>query len=135
MAANTQPIYPVLPKLGWATLTTANSAYDGTGTVSTVYTAGTSGARIDQLRIKSLGLNTQNVLRVFVNNNATNTVASNNSLIAELTLTATNASQSSSSTDIRLPLDIVLPANYKLNVTIGTTSANGWQITAEGGDY
>ena len=39
MAANTAPIYSRTPVVGWGTLTTANTAKDGTGTVVTLFTA------------------------------------------------------------------------------------------------
>ena len=135
MPANTAPIYPVLPKMAWGKLVTANTAMDGTGTQVTVYTAGANGARVDKLRLKSLGTNIQTVLRVFVNNGATNATATNNSLIAELTLPATTASNTDGALDRVLLLDVALPPSYVLNCAIGTTVATGWQVTAEGGDY
>lgn len=135
MPANITPIYPVLPKMAWGKVLTANAAMDGTGTQVTVYTAGANGARVDKLRLKSLGTNIQTVLRVFVNNGATNATATNNSLIAELTLPATTASATDGALDRVLLLDVALPATYVLNCAIGTTIVAGWQITAEGGDY
>ena len=135
MAANINPIYPLTPKVAWGKVLTANTAMDGTGTQVTVYTAGANGARVDKLRCKALGTNIQTVLRVFVNNGATNATATNNSLIAELTLPATTASNTDGAIDRVLLLDVALPATYVLNCTIGTTVATGWQVTAEGGDY
>ena len=135
MPANTAPIYPLTPVIGWATQTTANTAMDGTGTVSTLLTAGANGIRIDKIRCKALGTNVASVLRVFVNNGSANTTAANNSLIAELTLPATTATSSAALTEYDLTLDVALPSGYKLNCAIGTTVAAGWQVTAEGGQY
>lgn len=135
MAANINPIYPLTPKVAWGKVLTANTAMDGTGTQVTVYTAGANGARVDKLRCKALGTNVQTVLRVFVNNGATNATPANNSLIAELTLPATTASNTGGALDRELLLDVALPATYVLNCAIGTTVATGWAITAEGGDY
>ena len=135
MAANINPIYPLTPKVAWGTVLTANTAMDGTGAQVTVYTAGANGARVDKLRCKALGANVQTVLRVFVNNGATNATPANNTLIAELTLPATTASNTYGALDRVLMLDVALPATYVLNVAIGTTVATGWAITAEGGDY
>ena len=136
MAVNTKPIYPLTPQtLCGKTITTANTAMDGTGTQVSVYTAGVNGARVDKLRLKALGTNIQTVLRVFLNNGATNETATNNSLISELTLPATTASATDAILDRVLLLDIAIPAGYVLNCAIGTTVSAGWQVTAEGGDY
>jgi hypothetical protein len=40
MAANTIPIYSKAGQIKYGTLTTANTAMDGTGTVLTIFTAG-----------------------------------------------------------------------------------------------
>jgi len=81
MTANTQPIFPLTPKVSWGTVTTANTAKDGTGTVVTVFTAGADGSRIDQIKVRALGTNVATVIRFFVNNGSTNATAANNSLV------------------------------------------------------
>lgn len=134
-SANTAPIFPLTPVLVWATLTAANTAPDGTGVVSTLVTGGASGTRVDKLRVRPLGENVATVLRVFVNNGGDNATAANNALIAELDCPATNASNSASSIGQELALDVVLPADYRLCVTICTAVASGLTVTAEGGDY
>ena len=145
MTANTQPIFPLTPKVSWATLTTANTAKDGTGTVVTVFTAGADGSRIDQIKVRALGTNVATVMRFFVNNGSTNATAANNSLIHEATIAATTLSETaalvdnnitiSANTTETIPPIPYLPAGYKLNVTIGTTVAAGLQVTVHGGDY
>ena len=46
MPANTSPVFPLTPVVPVGqTLTTANTAKDGTGTVVTLYTAGANGDR------------------------------------------------------------------------------------------
>ena len=135
MPANTTPIFPLTPKVSWATLTTANTAKDGTGTVGTCYTAGTNGARVDYLKVRALGTNVATVLRVFVNNGSDNATAGNNSLVLEQTIAATTLSETAALADNLVQLDMSIPAGYKINVTIGTTVAAGLQVTAFGGDY
>lgn len=136
MPANTNPIFPLTPKVYWATaLTTANTAKDGTGTVGTVYTAGSNGARVDYLKARALGTNTATVLRVFVNNGSDNSSAANNSLVLEQTIAATTLSEVAALADNLIQLDMSLPAGYKINVAIGTTVAAGLQVTGFGGDY
>lgn len=135
MAANTNVIFPLTPKAAWATLATANTAKDGTGTVGTVYTAGVNGSRVDYLKARALGTNTATVLRVFVNNGSDNATAGNNSLVLEQTIAATTLSETAALADNLVSLDMSLPAGYKINVTIGTTVAAGLQVTGFGGDY
>lgn len=145
MPANTIPIFPLTPKVSWATLTAANTAKDGTGTVATVFTAGANGSRIDQIKVRTLGTNVATVLRFFVNNGSANTTATNNSLIHEVTIAATTVSEVAALSDIDITIiknsveTVVpipyLPAGYKINCTIGTAVAAGIQITVHGSDY
>lgn len=135
MPANITPIFPLTPKVSWATLTTANTAKGGTGTVGTCYTAGANGARVDYLKVRALGTNVATVLRVFLNNGSDNDTAGNNSLVLEQTIAATTLSETAALADNLVTLDMSIPAGYKINVTIGTTVAAGLQVTAFGGDY
>lgn len=135
MPANTSPIFPLTPNLAWATVTTANTAKDGTGTVATVYTAGANGSRVDYLKVRALGTNVATVIRVFINNGSTNATAANNTLIMDQTIAATTNSETAQLADNIIQLDLSLPAGYKINVTIGTTVAAGLQVTGVGGDY
>lgn len=145
MAANTIPIFPVTPAVSWGTVTTASTLKDGTGTAVTVFTAGSNGARIDQIKVRALGTNVATVLRLFVNNGSVNTTAANNSLVHEVTIAATTLSETSSLADNDimiakddgkyLPPIPYLPAGYKINITIGTTVAAGLQVTVFGGNY
>lgn len=145
MPANTTPIFPITQKVSWGTLTAANTAKDGTGTVATLFTAGANGARIDQIKVRALGTNVATVLRLFVNNGSANTTATNNSLIHEVTIPATTLSEvaaladvdvtiSKNSTETVVPIPY-LPNGYKINATIGTAVAAGIQITVHGADY
>ena len=65
MAANTAPIFSLSPKIGFGgadsnggttgPLKTANTALDGTGTILTVYTAGSCGSFVQKLRFRPAG--------------------------------------------------------------------------------
>lgn len=141
MAANTTPIFSTKGSIQWnpAILTAANVAKDGTGTVATVATGNAAGNAagnlIQKLVARALGTNVATVLRVFINNGSANTTALNNSLIAELTLPATTLSEVAALPDYVVPLDLILPAGYKINCTIGTAVAAGFALTALGGEY
>lgn len=139
----TQPQFASTPKTSWGTVTTANTAKDGTGTVVTVFTAGANGSRIDKIVVRALGTNVATVMRLFVNNGSANTTAANNTLAYEQTIAATTLSETSALVDNVLdvtrgmatePVIPFLPAGYKINITIGTTVAAGLQVTVFGGD-
>jgi hypothetical protein len=136
MAVTALPIFAQTPifTVG-ATVTTANTAKDGTGTVVLVYTAGVNGSRIDNIKVRSTGTAVATVLRVFVNNGATNATATNNSLFTEATIAATTLSEVAALADNVITMGISLPATYRVYVTIGTTVAAALQVSGQGGDY
>lgn len=144
MAANTIPIYSKEGQLSFpaTSLTTANTAMDGTGTVATIFTAGVDGGRVERVRVKANGTNVATVLRIFINNGGDTTTAANNNLYAEKTIAATTASAAAALLTNELPdtidttaFPLVLPPGYRLTATIGTTVAAGLQITAIGSTY
>lgn len=143
--ANVQPIFPKKPNISWATMSAANTAKDGTGTVVTLFTADSAEpSQISCLKIKPLGTNVATVLRLFINNGQPNSSPANNSFIKEIllpttTLTETDVMKAESNSIINFNgIDheqLVLPAGYKLNAVLGTAVAAGYQFTAIGGDY
>lgn len=135
MPANTSPIFPVVPNVGWGKLLTANTAKDGTGTVVTVFTAGANGARVDEIRVRALGTNVATALRVFQNNGSTNATATNNTLIAGSTIAAATISEVAEFGETIISINKSIPAGHVINITIGTTVAAGLQVTCYGGDY
>lgn len=146
MAANTDPIYTKTPDIQWGStdgnggangsLKTANTAKDGTGTVLTVFTSdATNGGICQKLVIRAAGTNIQTVLRVFINNGSTNATAANNVLYSEITLAATTLSETSALTEYSIPLNLPMPAGYKINVTLGTTVSAGYFISGVGGKF
>lgn len=136
MPANTAPIFPLTPKLAFGKLTAANTAVDGTGTTAVIFTAGSNGARVDKIKARALGSNVATVARVFLNNGSSSATPTNNSLIGEIDLPATTASNAASiGPDIELLLDIAIPNGWTLLVCIGTAVSGGWQFSAVGGDY
>ena len=138
MAANNNPIFTRTADIQWpgAVLTAANTAKDGTGTVATVFTAdATEGGFVHKLVARAAGTNVASVLRVFINNGSTNGTAANNILHAEMTLPATTLSEVAAQPAYELPLNIALPAGYKINCTIGTAVSAGYYLSAPGGKY
>lgn len=136
MAANTTPIFVATPRSSFvSTGVNANTALDGTGTVATAFTAGANGSKIEQINLVNLGTAVATVVRIFINNGATNATAANNSLLYEVPIIANTLSQTAASSFVTLPTNIILPSGYKINVTTGTAIAAGIQVTCQGGDY
>ena len=123
-------------------ITAANTAADGTGTVTFLQTntagtaadwvAGTGGAFIDSLVIVPRGTNVVTVLRLFANANATNATAANNDLIGEATCPATTVSQVAALPPVVISVKRWFPAGTKLFVTLGTAVAAGFSVSAYG---
>ena len=138
MAANNNPIFTRVADIQWAAtaLTAANTAKDGTGTVATAFTAdATEGGYVSKLTARPAGTNVATVLRVFINNGASNATPANNILFAELTLPATTLSEVAALATYELLLNVALPGGYKINCTIGTAVAAGYYLSVAGGKY
>ena len=137
MATNTDPIFTGTPISPFgAAVTAANTAADGTGTVTTIFTAdATNGGFCGFIKLKPLGTNVASVARFFINNGSTNATATNNALIGEVTLPATTVSQTASLIELGYPVMMAMQAGYQINMTIGTAVAAGWIASVEAGSY
>lgn len=132
------PQYAAVMQISWGTVTAANIAKDGTGTVVTVATGGTNGSIINKIEVRAMGTNVATVMRFFVNNGATNATATNNTLAYEATIAATTLSEVAALADNVIdvtrgsttePVIPFLKAGHKINITIGTTVAAGLAVT------
>ena len=145
MAANTAPIYSIKGSVqsdnstGMApTLTTAAADYTGATATNNkqVWAAdATNGGFIQKIRFKAIGTNTASVGRIFINNGSANTTATNNTFIGEVSLPATTATNTAATADIDYPMNMALPAGFKIYVGLATTVAAGWTVTGIGGSY
>jgi hypothetical protein len=147
MAQNTNPIFPLIPVNSWVSGVAANAATPGvTANTTTDLTSGTiygpietagavEGSRLDFIKVRALGTNTQTVIRIWINNGSVTTTAANNTQYLERTLSATTVSQTAEQPDIILPMGISLAAGYRVYATFGTAVAAGFHLTAIGGDY
>lgn len=138
MSANTSPIFPLTIQTGFVQVvgTSANTAMDGTGTVSTIVTAGSSGTFVQKIRVKALGSNaSSSVMRIFINNGSAQGTASNNVLFGELAIPITTASNSAPLPELDYVMNIPLKAGYNVNVCFGTSGSAGWSVSAVYADY
>lgn len=139
MAVNTSPIFSAKGDIEWTIVqTAANTTYDGTiGTPAIVFSASVDGGFVQRLRFKASGSATATVARVFINNGQTTGSAANNVLFDEITLAATTAIQTAATAVYELPLNVALPAGYRILTTLGTvqSAGGGWYAVAVGGSY
>jgi hypothetical protein len=147
MAQNTAPVFPKVPAVTWVSGAGATAGTPGLAantttdlTSGTIYgpieTAGAvEGSRLDFIKVRALGTNVQTVIRIWINNGSATGTAANNTLYLERTLNSTSVSQTAEQPDIILPLNISLPAAYRVYATFGTAVAAGFHLTAVGGDY
>lgn len=91
------------------TMTVANPNRDGTGTVSTLYTAGVNGARVDDIAIKARVTTTAGMVRLFLHDGA------NYYLIREVLVSAITASATVAAFETALQ-------------NLGWVLASGWSI-------
>jgi len=147
MAQNTNPIFPLTPVNSWVSGAPATSGTPGRDANTTKdLSSGTNygpiftgkavdGSRLDFIKVRTLGTNVATVIRIWVNNGSATTTAANNVLYLERTLSATTVSEVAEQPDIILPLNLSLPAGYRIYATFGTAVAAGFHLTAVGGDY
>ena len=83
----------------------------------------------------ALGTNTATVARVWINNGGSTGTASNNTFWDNISLASTTNTETSAQPVFELPLNIALPAGYKIYITLGTAVAAGYTITVIGGKY
>lgn len=139
MPANTNPIFTREPDIQWASIPSgaaANTAVNGTGTVYTAWTAdATNGGFLQRLRIKAANISAATVLRVFINNGGDNSVSANSILFDEISLPIISASNTAASLPFEVPMNIPLPAGYKINVCLATSVTGEIQVSGIGGKY
>lgn len=144
MPGNADPIYSRKGQVasngttGMTTsITTATGDYTGASANHVlVFTAdATNGSFVQRLRFKALGTNTASVARIYINNGSAATTAANNSFYGELSLPATTAINTAATIDIDYPMNVALPAGFRIYVGVGTTVAAGWVCTPVAGDY
>lgn len=132
MAVTASPIFVQTPKCAVGSLATANTNRDGSGTIPTLYTAGTNGSRIDHVDIQAYGTTTAGVIRLYIHDGSTAF------LWKEILVTATTPSTTvaawSYTLDCSQPQNICfLPNGYSLRAS--THNAENFRVMSFGGDY
>jgi hypothetical protein len=160
MALTATPVFAQTPNTGAlnaivSTAMTNTTAFDGTNATGTalalVFTAGSDGARIDQVicRLASTngqtasGTSSATVVRFWANNGSANTTAGNNIFIGEVAIPATAVTALGTTALTTYPLTLPngglnVPAGYRIYGGL-TVAAGGTNIaialSAFGGNY
>ena len=125
----TTPQFASTVRCAQGTLATAETARSGTPTnVVTIFTAGSSGSRIDEVDIVATGTTTAGVVRLWIYNGTTYYLFQE-ILVTPITPSTTIAVFSSISTYN----NFMLPSGYSLRAT--TNNTEGFTVTAFGGDF
>lgn len=129
-----QAQYVGTPKVGVGQVSTANTNRDGTGTIATIFTAGSSGSRIDAINLKAVGTTTAGMIRLFIHD------GTNTRLLTEVPVTALTPSATVPAWEAQLNtntmtqvLPIILPTGYSLRAS--TNNAETFNVIAAGGDF
>lgn len=137
MAAGTAPIFPATPA-NWLIngVLTANTTKDLTsGTIYLLGTAGANGSYLEKLIVQPDGTNIATVLRVWINNSLTTGTAANNCYIKDATMPSTTNSEVAQIGNAEIPINLAIPASYRVYLTLGTTVAAGFHVLGAAGDF
>jgi hypothetical protein len=134
MAANTQPIFALVPETKIVTVTAATTDRTGATTTNLVelLTAGTNGTKITQIGAKVAGTNASVLVLIFI----TDTAGANPKLFDEFSLNPITASTTLASARVVIPYsDLQLKSGQKIFVGTTVAIADGVNIFAIKGDY
>jgi hypothetical protein len=125
----TTPNFASTVKVGLGTLATADTARTGTPTnVVTIFTAGSSGSRIDEISIIATATTTAGVVRLWIFNGTTYY------LFEEILVSAITPSTSVATFNTTLTFNnFMLPTGHSLRAT--TNNSEGFNVIAFGGDF
>lgn len=127
MAVTATPIFAQAPRHAAANITTANTNRDGTGTIGTIFTAGTNGSTIERVDVTATGSTTAGVVRLYVHNGSTVF------LWKELLVGAITPSVSVSVYMRTVRERLYLPTTYSLRAS--TQIGESFNVEAVGWDY
>jgi len=132
---STSAQYASTPKVGSATLTTADTSLTAPTTVGTIVSAGASGTRIDYIEVQGVATTVAGLINLFIYD-GTNYILWNQVPVIAITSSTTApafvANLSSNGNANIMPL--TLPTGYSLRAT-SSVAQTGIRVTAYGGDF
>lgn len=133
MPANTSPIFTVIPICPAATVSTANTNRDGTGTIVDVVTGDTDGTRIDSVVIQATTTTVAGMIRLYVWNTSAHNLFYEQTVTAITPTASVAAFRAEVSRNDGRPL-VVLPSGWKLTASVHNASES-FRVHALGGDF
>lgn len=130
---STSPQFASVPKTSAATISTANTGRDGTGTIGPIFTAGSNGSRIDKIVIHAQATVTAGAVRFFIHDGTNYFLFKEVPVVATTPSATTPAFSSVLSQEIEASLPLILPTGYSLMAA--TEKAESFNIIAIGGDF
>lgn len=121
--------YAATPRAAFGQVSTANTNRDGTGTIATIFTAGASGSRIDDIVVIATGTTTAGMVRLFLHD------GTNARLWVELPVTAATPSGTVQAFAASLlNQSLILPSGWSLRAS--THNAETFNVIVDrAGDF
>jgi len=128
MAAN--PVFTATPHVEVTNISTANTNRDGSGTISTCFTAGASGSRLDRVIVRATGNTTNGMIRLYLYD------GTNYRIFHEVSITGTTPSATVEGASATVILNnFFIPGSSGFNrVGVSTHNAETFNITVMGSD-
>lgn len=127
MPANTSAIFGLTPISAGVAIATANANLDGTGTIGTVFSAGSNGSWINGVHIKATVSTTNGMVRLYIYTGATYY------LIHEEPIPGITKSASVPAFQTYVPLNKAIPTGYSLRAS--TENAENFNVVSDASDY
>lgn len=139
MAVTPTPIFTQVPNTGMARVAAANTARDGSGTLVSLFTAGTNGSRVETVTFTSAqataAASSAMVGRVFISDAA----GANFRLLAEVAIPTVTASTTAvgATQTITFVGGLIIKSGQLLSCTISVYAGaqDQMDVLARGGDY
>lgn len=132
---STSAQYASTPRVGSATLTTADTSLTAPSTVGTVLTAGSSGTRIDYIEIIGTATTVAGLINLFIYDGSNYILWQQVPVVAITSSTTAPAFAATLSSNVNANvMPLTLPTGYSLRATT-SVSQTGVRVTAYGGDF
>jgi hypothetical protein len=127
----TTPAFIGTPRLAVASLSAANTALDGTGTITSLITGAATGTRVLEINTQCSATSAAALVNIFVSSDSGSTWT----LFDQITVTAATSSNTvKANRQFATYTNLILPdATYRIGVT--TTIAQATRVWALGGDF
>lgn len=127
----TSPAFIGTPRIGITTVSTANTAIDGTGTITTLITGAATGTRVLEVDTQCAATSAAALVNLFLSTDGGTTWH----LFDQITITAATSSATvKANRNLATYANLILPdANARLGCT--TTISQATKVVALGGDF